>query len=57
MSIGRDGEETKEWDRFWNSGRVDDYLRYRGCRPGEKENMPPCGAEDKASPGDKDSFT
>lgn len=31
MSVGRDEEETKDWDRFWNSGRVDDYLRYRGC--------------------------
>lgn len=25
-------EETKEWDRFWDSGRVEDYLRYKGCQ-------------------------
>ncbi len=31
MSVRRDEEETKEWDRFWNSGRGDDYLRYCGC--------------------------
>ncbi len=32
MSIGQDEEETKQWDRFWFSGSVEDYLRYKGCR-------------------------
>lgn len=38
MSDRRDAEETKEWGRFWYSGRVEDYLRYRNC----------CGEEEKA---------
>ena len=29
MAIGRDEEETKEWSRFWGSGKVDDYLSYK----------------------------
>ena len=32
MSMGPDAEETKEWDRFWGSGKVEDYLRYRNCQ-------------------------
>ena len=32
MSIRQDGEETRDWDRFWGSGKVEDYLRYRNCR-------------------------
>lgn len=31
MFTGRDAEETEEWDRFWGSGKVDDYLRYISC--------------------------
>ncbi len=31
MSHIQDREETKDWDRFWGSGRVDDYLRYKNC--------------------------
>ena len=38
MSIGQDEEETKQWDRFWFSGSVEDYLRYKGCRQEEKQN-------------------
>lgn len=37
MSYGQDAEETKEWDRFWGSGRVEDYLRYKNCCQEEKE--------------------
>lgn len=36
MSDGREAEETKDWDRFWGSGRVEDYLRYKNCRQGEE---------------------
>lgn len=32
MSYKQDAEETKEWDRFWGSGKIDDYLRYKSCR-------------------------
>lgn len=32
MSKRRDAEETKEWDRFWDSGKVEDYLRYKDCQ-------------------------
>ena len=33
MAIGRDEEENKEWNRFWGSGRVDDYLSFKAsCR-------------------------
>lgn len=35
MSGRQDAEETKEWDRFWDSGKVDDYLRYKGCHQAE----------------------
>lgn len=35
MSDGREAEETKDWDRFWGSGRVEDYLRYRNCHAGK----------------------
>ncbi len=31
MSEKQDNGETKDWDRFWGSGKVDDYLRYRNC--------------------------
>ncbi len=31
MSEKQDSGETKDWDRFWGSGKVDDYLRYRNC--------------------------
>lgn len=37
MFYGRDAEETKEWDRFWCSGKVEDYLRYRNCCGEERE--------------------
>lgn len=36
MSYGQDVEETKEWDRFWCSGRVEDYLRYKSSCQEEK---------------------
>lgn len=31
MSFGQRAEGTKEWDRFWGSGKVEDYLRYKNC--------------------------
>ena len=34
MSVRQDGEGTKEWDRFWGSGKVEDYLRYKSCAQG-----------------------
>lgn len=37
MSFGQSAEGTKEWDRFWGSGKVEDYLRYRNCRREEGE--------------------
>ncbi|MEY8524889.1 hypothetical protein AALA90_17935 [Lachnospiraceae bacterium 38-10] len=46
MSIERDEEETKDWDRFWSSGRVDDYLRYRGCFRDEEGSGVYRGKED-----------
>ncbi len=46
MSIERDEEETKDWDRFWSSGRVDDYLRYRGCFRDEEGSGGYRGKED-----------
>ncbi|MBD5550963.1 MAG: hypothetical protein HDQ96_07285 [Lachnospiraceae bacterium] len=36
MFIGQDTGETNEWDRFWGSGRVEDYLRYKNCSQEEK---------------------
>lgn len=44
MSYGQDVEETKEWDRFWGSGRVEDYLRFKGCSQ-EEESREYCGEE------------
>lgn len=35
MDTWRDTEETKEWDRFWGSGKVEDYLSYKSCYVGE----------------------
>ncbi len=32
MVIGQDEEEMRQWDRFWGSGSVEDYLRYKGCQ-------------------------
>ncbi len=50
MSIGQGAEETKEWDRFWNSGRVEDYLRYRSSHTEQEQGREalertenPCG--------------
>ncbi len=39
-------EKEQAWERFWHSGRVEDYLLYRGSKgenstgtaPGEEEN-------------------
>ncbi len=36
MSIRRNAEETKEWDRFWGSGKVEDYLSYKSSYAGEQ---------------------
>lgn len=47
MSIGQDEEETKRWDRFWFSGSVEDYLRYKSCRREEGQKEIYC--EDRSS--------
>lgn len=36
MSIRRNAEETKEWDRFWGSGKVEDYLSYKSSYAEER---------------------
>lgn len=53
MFDGRDAEETKEWDRFWCSGRVEDYLRYKNCQ----EDRIDCGQESRKILEEKDSFS
>ncbi len=57
MSDGRDEEETKEWDRFWNSGRVEDYLRYCGCTREEDGCGRFCGGEGGKLPESRDRFS
>ncbi len=35
MEIGRDEETARGWNRFWGSGKVDDYLSYKAsCKAG-----------------------
>ena len=36
MSFRQSAEETKEWDRFWYSGSVEDYLRYKASSNRER---------------------
>lgn len=36
MAFGRDEEGTKEWNRFWCSGKIEDYLSFKSCC-GEEE--------------------
>lgn len=36
MLIGRNAEETEEWNRFWGSGKVEDYLNYKSCHAKEE---------------------
>lgn len=55
MSGWRDAEETKEWDRFWGSGKVEDYLRYRNCC-GEKERAGSAHAGFYTGDGDCDKI-
>ena len=57
MSIGQDEEETKQWDRFWFSGSVEDYLRYKGCREEEKQNEAYGGNGSREFSEDRDKFT
>ncbi len=47
MFDGRDAEETKEWDRFWCSGRVEDYLSFKNCQ----ESRTDCGQESRENAG------
>lgn len=58
MAVGRDAEETKEWDRFWDSGRVEDYLRYRGCfeKAGKPEEKVCNKGNDRRSEKERDRF-
>lgn len=53
MSKRRDAEETKEWDRFWDSGKVEDYLRYKGCQ----EEQISCGQEHGEFLEERDRFS
>lgn len=53
MFDGRDAEGTKEWDRFWYSGRVEDYLRYKNC---QKDRID-CVQESRKNLEEKDSFS
>lgn len=53
MAVGQDAEETKEWDRFWGSGKVEDYLRYKNCQ----ENRTDCGQESRKFLEEQDSFS
>lgn len=58
MADRRDAEETKEWDRFWGSGRVEDYLRYRNCCGREKTpgETTCCGDNDWKFLEERDNF-
>ena len=49
--------ETKQWDRFWFSGSVEDYLRYKGCRQEEKQNEAYGGNGSREFSEDRDKFT
>lgn len=57
MSFGQSAEETKEWDRFWDSGKVEDYLRYRNCcREEEPEEAAYCGKDSRKFADGRDRF-
>jgi len=55
MAIGQDEEETKRWDRFWFSGSVEDYLRYKSCH--QEEQAAYCKGEDRKFSEGRERFT
>ena len=57
MSIGQDEEETKQWDRFWFSGSVEDYLSYKSCRQKDGQNGAYCGNGKRKSAEEPERFT
>lgn len=58
MFIGQDEEETKQWDRFWGSGSVEDYLRFKGCQEEKiREDRGYCGDGERKFPGERDRVT
>lgn len=59
MSYGRDQEEAGKWDRFWGSGKVEDYLRYKSCHREEdtEEEETYCGKESRKFLEERDRFT
>lgn len=58
MSFEQSAEETKEWDRFWCSGKVEDYLRFRNCcgREGKPEEAAYCGDVHREFMDERDRF-
>lgn len=59
MAVGQDAEGTKEWDRFWGSGKVEDYLRYKSCsqRTGTEKDRADCGDRSWEIAENRDKFT
>lgn len=59
MSIRQDGEETREWDRFWGSGKVEDYLRFKNCSQGDgtEEGGVYCGNGNREFLDEREKFT
>lgn len=64
MSFKQDAEETKEWDRFWGSGKVEDYLRYKSCHREEDaeaeektEDATYCGKNNRKFLDERDRFS
>lgn len=57
MSIGQDEEETKRWDRFWFSGSVEDYLRYKSCRREEGQKEIYCEDRSRNFSEEREKFT
>lgn len=56
MSYKQNAEETKEWDRFWGSGKVDDYLRYKNCCREKEEYFEENGVKDGIFREERDRF-
>lgn len=59
MSIRQDEEDTREWDRFWASGKVEDYLRYKNHSQGtrlEKDEIY-CGSRNRKFTDERERFS